>query len=240
MADLLTSLPEELLERIISLAIFPSSTSNLPRTALQPSIPRSTSAPFPSRPFSTHPLSSRKNTLHSRHTPNRRVHRYTPLLVNSVFARIGTAVLYSHIHLLSSGQCAALTRTLASRADLATRVKRLRIDGVWPELHDLMGTLNVPNGSLETFDMTIATAEKGSPEENMAATDEFCAALQVLPVLGTIKTLVIRKAADAYLTLPGPASILECLSDAIERWDSLVSISTLHMLLGSPILTGHC
>lgn len=93
-----------------------------------------------------------------------------------------------------------------------------------------METLNVPNSSLETFDMTIATAGKSSPEENMAATDAFCAALQVLPALGTIKTLVIRKAADAYLTLPGPASILECLSDAIERWDSLVSISaTTHL-----------
>lgn len=228
MSSLLTSLPEELLERIIALAIPSSSVSSSAPTTPQLSLPRSTSAPFPSRPFSLQPLSARRNTLVVRphHTTDRRVHRYTPLLVNSVFARIGTAVLYSHVHLLSSEQCAAFARTLSTRTDLALRVKSLRVEGVWPELYDLMQTLDVRHGSLEDFDMTIATAEKGSPEDNMSATEEFCAALKMLPRLGTIKSLTVRKTADAYLTLPGPASILECLSNAIEHWESLVSVSS--------------
>ncbi|KAI0087174.1 hypothetical protein BDY19DRAFT_995249 [Irpex rosettiformis] len=231
MSTLLISLPEELLERIIALAILPSNTSALPPAALQSPIPRSTSSPLPSRPFASQPLCPRKNTL----LPvERRVHRYTVLLVSSIFARIGTAVLYSHVHLLSPRQCGALARTLATRTDLAVRVKSLRIEGVWPELHGLMRSLNVEDSSLQAFDMTIATAERGSPEDNLSATEEFCAALKVLPTLGAIKSLAIRKTPDAYLTLPGPASILECLSDVIENWGSLDTIDIGFRLLSGP------
>lgn len=222
----LTSLPEELLERIIALAILPSSLSPCSPAVPQTSLPRSTSAPFPTRPSSSQSFLPRSISLRSQCSSDRSVHRYTPLLTGSLFARIGAAVLYTHVQLSSAAQCAALERTLSSRPDLARRVKSLRVDGVWLELHGLVQSLQVPGGCLDTFDMTIAAVQRYSLGGDSAVARMFCEALTILPTLGTVKSLTVRKAADAYLTLPGPASIIECLSDLIGRWQCLVSVAS--------------
>ncbi|KAI0685369.1 hypothetical protein BC835DRAFT_1421301 [Cytidiella melzeri] len=221
MAALLISLPEELLERVIALAILPhSSSSPLPAT-FQANLPRSTSTPFPSRPFPPQTLLPRTTSLVNHSRAGRRVHRYTPLLVSRVFARIGAAVLYCRIHLSTPAQCAALCRTLSTRLDLALRVKSLRIEGTWAEFRGLIQHVNIPGCSLEAFDMTIAATQRHGLGDSSSATKAFCEGLTTLSTLGTVKSLTIRKAADAYLTLPGPASIMGCLSTVMERWQSL-------------------
>jgi hypothetical protein len=233
MSLLLTSLPEELLERIIALAILPSTFSNSPPAALlQTSLPRSTSAPLSFR-SSSHIPPPRTSSLHSSPTVEYRAHRYAPLLASRLFARIGSAVLYSQIHLHSSNQCAALARTLLTRKDLALRVQKLQIEGVWPEFLDLVQSLNVPGSSLRVFDMSISAPQRHNPEHGLSATTTFCEALRILPNLGTIKSLTIRKTADAYITLPGPASIIDCLSELIDQWNTLVSAASSIRFAGS-------
>lgn len=231
MAILLATLPEELLERIIALsvsqAISPSSEFPAP-AALQPGLTRSSSAPLTTRPLSPQPQLPRTTSLRTSCIVRPKVHRFTPLLVNSLFARIGTAVLYTHIHLTSRTQCIALVRTLSARPDLAQRVKTLRVDGMWPEAHNLLGYLRIAGAKLKTFDMTICSAQRGqtgATASTQAIEDaQFCDALELLPTFNSVNTLVIRKTSDAYLTLPGPSRVLECLSVAIGSWKSLVCI----------------
>ncbi|KAI0343762.1 hypothetical protein BDW22DRAFT_1419624 [Trametopsis cervina] len=221
MSAQLSSLPEELLERIIALATLPS-----PASAAPSSIPRSQSAPFPSRPFSTQPFLPRTNNLRAStaSSASRPVHRYTPLLTNTAFARIGTAVLYTHVHLTSSAQCASLAQTLSARPELAQRLKSLRIDGSWPEFLALAQMLRVPHGSLEAFDMTIGGLQRGGPADTSSDVTAFCAALAILPELGTIKSLTVRKTSDTYLTLPGPVTLIECLSNIVAQWQTLQTV----------------
>lgn len=234
MAISLTSLPEELLERIIALAVLPASFDPSALAVVAPALtglPRSSSAPFPSRAPSR-PLLPRTSSLQV--TPVRKpVNRSTPLLTNTLFSRIGTAVLYMHIHLLSREQCTSLIRTLSARPDLARRVRSLRIEGAWSEVYQLLQCLkNTGSSRLEVFDMQVVASERQNGPPSSTDSHMFCAALAMLPSVGKVKSLTIRKASDAYLTLPGPASILECLSDTVASWLALVSsvLSTLETL----------
>ena len=96
MAVTLTSLPEEILERILAYALTPNSTSSDSQPALlKSSFTRSQSTPFPASDRSSSNRSAGFKQF-SR-TP---VHRYTPLLACTVFARIGTALIFSDLHVL--------------------------------------------------------------------------------------------------------------------------------------------
>lgn len=237
MAILLASLPEELLERILALAVFPLS-DGVADTTLPASppigLPRSSSAPFPSRTPSRS-LLPRTTSLQAPPPAKRSVNRSTPLLTNTLFARIGTTLLYTHIHLTSREQCAALVRTLSTRSDLAKRVRSMRIEGAWPEMHELLHIMRVAGSRFEVFDMVVCSPDRRGSLTAPTDSAAFCSALALLPTFGTVKSLAVRKTSDAYLTLPGPASIIECLSDTLGSWNSLVSLilvkARLHSLL---------
>ena len=220
MALSLTSLPEEILERILGLALLPSSTSSSQTpTVVKSSFTRSTSTPFPS---GASRLATSPRTADFRAFSRDPVHRYTPLLTCTLFARIGTALLYSSVHVKSTVQCMQLVRTVEHRPDLARCIRSLRLDGVWGDSKELVRSLSVPGGRLETFDFCITDPEYGMPGLNACAVQLFCDALGMLPSLDTVKRLSIRKAVDTYLVLPAPVSILERLTDIIPEWRSLV------------------
>jgi hypothetical protein len=220
MAISLVSLPEEILERILGLALLPLSphSENSP-TLIKSPFTRSNSTPFPTA--SNH-LPTSPRTADFRAFSRAPVHRYTPLLTCTLFARIGTALLYSSVHVKGAPQCTLLLRTLEHRPDLARCVRTLRLDGIWGDSKELVRSLNVSGGRLETFDFCITDPEYGMPGLNACAVQLFCDALNMLPSFGTVKHLSIRKASDTYLVLPAPVSILERLTDLIPEWQSLV------------------
>ena len=213
MAVTLTSLPEEILERILAYALTPNSTSSDSQPALlKSSFTRSQSTPFPASDRS--PSTRSAGFKQFSRTP---VHRYTPLLACTVFARIGTALIFSDLHVKTSEQCLELKRILRQRPDLARCVKAVRLDGVWEDSKGLMKALKVSGGRLENFDFCITPQA-----EEESALPVFCEALATLPTVGTVKHLRVRKASDAYLTLSTPNRILEVLGETIPKWRSLV------------------
>lgn len=217
----LASLPEEILERILTLALEPSSPPpDVPPAILKAGFTRSHSAPFPVSAGRAPPSSSTRpsNFKAFSRTP---VHRYTLLLTCTLFARIGTPLLYSAVHLKSRPSCALLGNTLRRRPDLARTVRALRLDGLWGEAALLLRALHVPEGRLARFDLCI-TADRDDTDGRGSDLEQFCDALGTLPALGTVHRLTIRKTADAYLTLTAPNAVLQCLSRVIPVWRSLV------------------
>lgn len=216
----LTSLPEEILERILLLALEPK----LPSTDTPPAIPktsftRSHSTPFPSS--ANRYFSSNNRPADFKSFSRSPVYRYTPLLACALFARIGTPLLYASIHLKSRTQCAQLVRTLQGRPGLARYIRALRIDGLWGDSKPLLRSLHVRGGRLERFDFCI-TDERDASHGSMPELQMFCDAVGMLPFLGTVKHLTIRKATDAYFVLPVPNCTFDYLSKLIPEWRSLV------------------
>lgn len=218
MAATLTSLPEEILERILAYALAPgSAASEVQPALLKSSFTRSHSTPFA---VNHRPSSSRPTDFKS--FSRAPVYRYSPLLTCTVFARIGTALLLSELHVKSREQCTEVMRMLQQRPDLARCVKALRLDGIWGDSKMLVRALQVPGGRLEDFDFCIADPEHGLPGLDECALQVFCETLAALPAVGSIKHLRVRKASDAYLTLPTPNRILEVLGKTIPQWKTLV------------------
>lgn len=227
MALTLTSLPEEILERILALALAPGKpSSDKQQPAVKSSVSRSQSAPFPT---STNSLTPFARVADFRSLTRDPVFRYSPLLVSSLFARIGTALLYSAVHLKSPEQCRQLLSTLRQRPGLASCIRTLRMDGIWGDSKKLVKALRVPGARLESFDFCITEPEYGYPG-NVPVLELFCEALSMLPTLRTVKELTVRKAADAYLALPAPNCVLERLSVIIPQCNSLVRTFALSRL----------
>ncbi|EKM53239.1 uncharacterized protein PHACADRAFT_147594 [Phanerochaete carnosa HHB-10118-sp] len=220
----LTSLPEEILERIFSFVLEPRTSSpDVSPVVLKTSFTRSHSAPFPS---SASRGSATSNKIRPADFPafsRPPVHRYTPLLTCTLFTRIGEPLLYFFIHVKSRAQCSQLVYTLRGRPDLARCVRALSIDGLWGDSNPLLRALRVRGMRLERFDFCI-TSDHNAPRESTSELDMFCDTLSMLPLFGTVKHLTVRKAANAYLALPAPNSTLECLSRVIPEWRSLESV----------------
>ncbi|KIP09335.1 hypothetical protein PHLGIDRAFT_333566 [Phlebiopsis gigantea 11061_1 CR5-6] len=213
MTVILTSLPEEILERILAYTLASTSSSSDSQPALlKSSFTRSQSTPFP--------VSDRSRSAGFKQFSRTSVHRYTPLLACTVFARIGTALIFSDLHVKTAEQCSNLKRILRQRPDLARCVKAVRLDGAWGDSKDLVKALSVSGGRLENFDFCITPQA-----EEESALPAFCKALAALPTVGTVKHLRVRKASDAYLTLSTPNRILEVLAQTIPRWGSLETVN---------------
>ena len=223
MAVTISCLPEEILERIIAYALAPSSAAS----EIQPAVLRSTSftrshsTPFPA----THSRPSASRNADFKSFSRAPVYRYSPLLTCTVFARIGTALVFSELHIKTREQCTQLMQLLKQRPDLARCVKALRLDGVWGDSKMLVEALQVPGGRLENFDFCITDPEHGLPGLNECALQVCCETLETLPAVGTVKHLRVRKASDAYLTLPTPNRILEVLGKTIPQWATLVCMN---------------
>lgn len=229
----LTSLPEEILERILAFVLEPNTPpSDVPPAILKTGFTRSQSTPFPASAARGAPSStSRPADFRSFSRPP--VYRYTPLLSCTLFARIGTPLLYSSVHLKSRARCTQLACTLRARPALARCVRALRADALWGECEALLRALHVPGGRLEQFDFCIADERDGSSASTPALA-QACGALRLLPQLGTVRRLTLRKAADAYLTLPAPNAVLACLGAVIPEWHTLDTVHVLFRLPSSP------
>jgi hypothetical protein len=105
----LSDFPEELLDRILSLSLLPSTLPPSPRPAWHP------------------PSPARTRT------------RLAPLLVSHRFSRIGTPHLYHTIHLSSAPTTHLLLATLQSTAALGAHVRALTLGAVSPEGGAVLG-----------------------------------------------------------------------------------------------------
>ncbi|PSR72526.1 hypothetical protein PHLCEN_2v11596 [Hermanssonia centrifuga] len=229
-----TSLPEELLERILAHTFAPRPSSLASTSPYSPApspttptphlLTRSSSTPFPS--------------AHSR-TANIRPARsqvpvYSPLLTCSLLARVGTPLLYTHLRLTSASQTALLVHTFQACPDLKRAVRTLTLDGIWSDVYDLVQSLIADDGCrLESFDFLI-DAGPGTDTSSDSPLDKFGLALSLLPSFQRLKHITVRKSADAYLTLAGPVRVLGCLSDVVQRWDNLETINIAFRLPSGP------
>ncbi len=217
-----TSLPEELLERILAHTFAPRPSSLASTSPYSPApsptpptphlLTRSSSTPFPSAHSPTDNIRPARS----------QVPVYSPLLTCSLLARVGTPLLYTHLRLTSASQTALLVHTFQACPDLKRAVRTLTLDGIWSNAYDLVQSLIADDGCrLESFDFLI-DAGPGTDTSSDSPLDKFGMALSLLPSFQRLKHITVRKSADAYLTLAGPVRVLGCLSDVVQRWDNLV------------------
>ncbi|KZT70686.1 hypothetical protein DAEQUDRAFT_634406, partial [Daedalea quercina L-15889] len=204
----LSTMPEELLERILAFAVSPSSPSSAQRPSSHPAHGNTKNSGVPSH--------------------------VAPLLVSRTWLRIATPAFYRHIVLRSATQTTQLAHTFKRNPELGRWVRSLRVDGTYALLPDVVRFCPV----LEEFDMTVdngaacaqgrqASAPRGA--EIDAAVVRFCAGFAAMRRL---RHLVIRK--NAYLTLPGPTHIFEQLGEAIRGWKYLESVHIAFRFSPSP------
>ena len=227
MAINLIDFPEEILERILALALAP--TSSVWATPFDAAPHLLTRQPLLTAPESLHRDAQglRTGTLRPP------VSAYTPLLVCTHFQRIGTAVLYADVQLTSPAQVRLFLRTLNQRPDLAACVRRLSVGGVRSCVLDLIRVFAAGGDApirLASFDFCLDFMNI-APDTLGPDVDAFCLALQLLPTLGSVQHLTVRRAPNAYINLPGPTHILDTLGAIIEDWKSLVSSVSIKIIV---------
>ena len=199
----LSSLPEELLERILALCL-PSPPSILPPRPL-----------WHRQPL---PPSSRGRT----HQPHKQARPSTaPLLVSHTFLRISTPLFYHTLLLVSPAQVSSLLRTLRANPALGQCVKQLAVLGIW---HDVGPVLTFCPGvqvldiMLDTWKASPGREDVRDPKDNGA--EAFCSAMERLQ---NVKHLTVRKGGTVYLTQSKPGYVIQRLATAIRTWKHLVS-----------------
>ena len=85
-----------------------------------------------------------------------------------------------------------------------------------------------PLPRLESFDFSIDFTEPYtlvSYRDGPHSTDvaSFLRSLSLLPSLGTVSRLTIRRAPNSYLNMLGPSQVLDRLGEVVEGWVGLVS-----------------
>ncbi|KAI0916335.1 hypothetical protein AcV5_003301 [Taiwanofungus camphoratus] len=220
----ISSIPEELLERILEYVLTPAS----PHDHLHPSWHSS-----PSVPCST---PSRLITSMA-HTGT----CIAPFLVSHTWLRIATPLYYRHVFLRSPRGTALLAGTLRMNPHLGYWVRAIKIEGTFDALVGIVDFC--PN--LEIFDTTV---DNGIPspvipgpraqvyplvESHARLADKkvlrFC---DSFTKMHRIKHLAIRK--NAYLTQPRPTLIFEHLGKAISKWRNLESVNIAFRFSPSP------
>ncbi|KAH9915996.1 uncharacterized protein B0H18DRAFT_1039517 [Fomitopsis serialis] len=204
----LSTMPEELLERILAFAVTPSSPSAPHRPSWHVATPNATKSGI---------------------APHA-----TSLLVSRKWLRIATPAFYRHIVLRSDRQTATLAYSLCTNPELGRWVRSIRVEGTYQILPDVVRFCP----ALEEFDMTVDSGPSGPPAPIVssqrpptvdAAVVRFCTSLSCMHRL---RNLVIRK--NAYLTLPGPTHIFEELGKAIRRWKYLECVQIAFRFSPSP------
>ncbi|KAJ4474359.1 hypothetical protein J3R30DRAFT_3508296 [Lentinula aciculospora] len=191
-------LPEELTEQIISLCV---------TAPFEPPNPRPN---WLASAASTSPSSLKKRNYPAIRT------RLAPLLVSKDFHRIAIPHYYSTVHIASQNQAEAFLRTLRAQECLvAPHVRRFVSAGIFPSLGAILKRCTVIHDI--DFCLDSGSVPSGGMEHFM---EEFCDALDGLK---GIRRLSLRKATNAYLTLPRIRYVLTRLAAAIESWSYLES-----------------
>ncbi|KAF5391041.1 hypothetical protein D9757_003959 [Collybiopsis confluens] len=188
-------LPEEVLERILSLCQISERT--LPRPAWLPSPANNGSSS----------LSQDRRSISATRT------RLAPLLVSKKFYRISIPHYHSTVHITSAEKAGAFLRCLQEQEPtIGLYVRTLVSSSVFP----LLGAVLQCCPNIRSLDICM---DQG-PAAVDAATEELCNALDGLQ---SISHLTLRKASNAYLTLPRVRYILTRLADAVDQWTCLES-----------------
>ncbi|OCH93153.1 hypothetical protein OBBRIDRAFT_811238 [Obba rivulosa] len=205
----LSSIPEELLERILEHVVCPGPTEPTPRPSWHP-------FPQVGRPFG--------KMYGTPTSPNSAPSRISPLLVCRTWLRIATPLHYRHVVLRTPRHTTLLAGTLRRNPELGYWIRSIRIEGTFAALGDVV--CMCPN--VEFFDLTVDNgvshsldnANRGAIQAADEAVVQFC---DGFGRLRRIKHLVIRK--TAYLTQPRPSLIFDYLSRAIRKWRDLESVN---------------
>ncbi|KAF9809030.1 hypothetical protein IEO21_07628 [Rhodonia placenta] len=200
----LSTMPEEILERILELVVTPATLGTNYRPAWHPA---------PAAPTSSTHLA--------------------PLLVSHTWLRIATPLHYRHIVLRSAQHTVLLARTLRANPELGRWVRSVRVEGAFAALPDVVRCcpqlegfdMTVDNGS----DGDADSADEAEARVADAKVVRFCSAFAHMR---QIKHLVIRK--NAYLTQPRPTLIFEELGKAISRWTHLETVNIAFRFSPSP------
>ncbi|KAE9402548.1 hypothetical protein BT96DRAFT_918072 [Gymnopus androsaceus JB14] len=220
-------LPEELTEQILSLCV---------TAPLESPPPRPMWLPPPTSPSQSVPTGHRRRSSAVRT-------RLAPLLVSKKFNRISTPHYYSTVHITSPEQAAAFLRTLEVQLHpVGLYVRRFVSSSVIPTLGAVLQHCN------DIRDIDICLDSGPAPSSGVdSVTEEFCNALDGLE---GVRHISLRKASNAYLTLPRIRYILTRLAVTVEKWTYLESATvafrmsddnpqTLLALAYPSILQGH-
>lgn len=192
-----SSIPEELLERILYLCV----VAPLSR---------------PNRP-----------TWHDTHGSSSPTGRLAPLLTSRQFYRIGIPLFYHTIHISSQRLAAKLLNSLQSNGSAfssegyarAAYIRNISTQGIYPSL---AGTLSMcPADSIKTLDFSFDPASSDESDSSQRARKDFCDALSSKT---HIKHLTIRKANGVYLTDDRVRYTLARMADIVGGWMYLVSL----------------
>ncbi|KAJ3860593.1 hypothetical protein EV359DRAFT_85178 [Lentinula novae-zelandiae] len=141
--------------------------------------------------------------------------RLAPLLVSKKFQRIALPHYYSIVHITSPDQATALLHALRTREHLvAPYVQRLVSAGIFPQLGAILQCCK----NIRDIDICLDSCPTSGGVD--LATKEFCDALNGLRGIGYLS---LRKAPNAYLTLPRIRYVLTRLAAAVENWGRLES-----------------
>ncbi|KAJ3740029.1 hypothetical protein DFH05DRAFT_442504 [Lentinula detonsa] len=188
-------LPEELTEHILSLCV---------------TAPFELSAPRPNW------LAHSKSISSKRRDPATIRTRLAPLLVSKDFHRIAISHFYSTVHIGSPNQAAAFFHSLRARAHLiAHLVRRLVSAGIFPSLGAILQCCK--NIIDIDFSLDSSPIPSGGVDFSLR---QFCDALDDLE---RISRFTLRRAPNAYLTLPRTQYVLTRLAGTIENWRCLES-----------------
>jgi hypothetical protein len=200
-----TFLPEELIERILAIALSPLAQ--------------------PTRPALYTPRPSWHTSLSDQTPLCTNANNLGLLLLSHQLNRIATPLLYTRVTLHSHTQADRLDRTLRARPDLAPRVRWVIAGGCWEEVADVLACLGGDGDAglgLEVLDLMIDT-DHLFRDAVRPYLRTFVSALQGLTGL---RHLVLRKEHCTYLTLPKVRYMITGFGEAIAGWPKLVRFSS--------------
>lgn len=200
----LSSLPEELLLRILSLCL------TLP-TVLPPKSIHSLS---PSPELRLHQLK-----------PGRSRGRVAPIYVCQQFYRIGLPLFYHTLYLQSASDVASALEILKQRPSLAHAVRTMVFSRIWKGCSRLL----ILCGRVDSVDLCLNDGAVDDPESG-AEVQLFFTALESRAVIH----MTIRKDPTVYLTHPRPRYLLERLAQTIHQLPTLECIHIAFRLSSSP------
>lgn len=197
------SLPEEILERVLSLVINTDTISPQPPSNWFPAFPAVSRTPSPSV-------------------------RLLPLLVCRAWLRIGTPLFYRSVTIRTERTSTLLASTLQLNPELGPWVRSLTVRGTFEGMGEVFKLcadvenldIALDNGSGPCLDQTLSGQVGG--ESVHATVFKFC---EGLGHVKSVKHLVIHKHNQVYMTQSDPLYILGSLGTAIGRWSKLESIN---------------
>jgi len=193
----LSSLPEELIARILADCVTP------------PKVP-------PFRP-SWHNIPPPCLTLVRPSPSNISRTRLSPLLVSRQFFRIGTPLYYRTLHLPSVTQATGALEVLSAQPQLADAVRCIVLGCISLDGARILQTCQ----RIEDVDICMDVGIDVNGFRNVAGdanAEALCDALERID----LKRLTIRKASYAYLSSTRPRYVLERIAKAVPSWPNLV------------------